>query len=188
MGPASIVNSTPMPDPIQAEEVDIQLTWEADARTELAIRRQAALMGFNTPADYLVQTIAKALASNDGDILITQDGRLVHKHHAHDSDGIPQDSKKASATHDVEATVRILTPFEVILGGNCPSAWIRASGTRTTEIVRKLSPSETVDAAKEPTEWSEIPASRGRWTDLQVGDRVVVRLFSASEGQPAPPG
>ena len=81
-----------MPDPIRAEEVNIQIIWVADARTELAIKRQATLMGFDTPADYLTQTIAKALATNDADIVISQDGRLVHKSHVHDMDGTPRDS------------------------------------------------------------------------------------------------
>jgi len=81
-----------MPDPIRAEEVNIELTWVVDARTELAIKRQATLMGFDTPADYLVQTIAKALATNDADVVISQDGRLVHKSRLHDMDGTPRDS------------------------------------------------------------------------------------------------
>ena len=89
------VDWIPMPDPIREEEVNIQLTWVADARTELAIKRQATLMGFDTPADYLTQTVAKALASNDADILISQEGRLVHKSHAHDSGGVPGAARKA---------------------------------------------------------------------------------------------
>ena len=86
-------NWAPMPDPIRKEEVNIELTWTADDRTELAIRRQASLMGFATPSDYLTQTIATTLASNDKDIAITQDGRLVHKSHAHDSDIPPQEGQ-----------------------------------------------------------------------------------------------
>jgi hypothetical protein len=43
-------NWIPMPDPIRKEEVNVQLAWTADARTELAIRRQANLMGFETPS------------------------------------------------------------------------------------------------------------------------------------------
>ena len=86
--------------------------------------------------------------------------------------------------YDIEATVRIVAPIEVILGGNCPSCWLHAPGIRATEIVRKLSPDEIVSAVQEPTEWSEIPTNRGHWTDLQVGDRVLVRLFFASEGEP----
>src|SRR6516164_412087 len=85
------VNWIPMPDPIREEEVNIQLTWTADARTELAIRRQANLMGFETPTDYITQIIARSLASNDEEIVITRDGRLVHKTHAYGSDGVPQD-------------------------------------------------------------------------------------------------
>jgi len=86
--------------------------------------------------------------------------------------------------YDIEATVRIVTTVEVILGGNCLLTWLHAPRIRSTEIVRKLSPEEIVSAVQEPTEWSEIPANRGRWADLQVGDRVVVRLFFASEGEP----
>ena len=81
-----------------------------------------------------------------------------------------------------------MSPVEVILGGNCPVDWIHALGTRSTEIIRKLSSDETISAIQEPTEWSEIPANLGQWTDLQVGDRVVVRLFFAGESQPVPPG
>ena len=87
--------------------------------------------------------------------------------------------------YDIEATVRIVAPVEVILGGNCPLTWLHALGIRSTEIVRKLSPDEIVSAVQEPTKWSEILVNRGDWTDLQVGDRVVVRLFFASEGEPA---
>jgi hypothetical protein len=84
------VNWTPMPDPIRKEEVDIQLAWTADARTELAIRRQANLMGFETPAGYLTQMIATPLATNDENTVITRDGLLVHRTDAYNSDGVPQ--------------------------------------------------------------------------------------------------
>ena len=80
-----------MPDPIREEEVKIQFSWTADSRTELAMRRQANLMGFETTSGYITQMIARALASNDEEIVITRDGRLVHKSHANDSDGVPQD-------------------------------------------------------------------------------------------------
>jgi hypothetical protein len=83
------INWTPMPDPIRKEEVNIQLAWTADARTELAIRRQANLMGFETPAGYLTQMIATTLASNDENTVITKDGRLVHQSGAYDSDTVP---------------------------------------------------------------------------------------------------
>ena len=63
-----------MPDPTLEEEVNIQLSWTADCRTELAIRRQANLMGFETTADYITQTIARALASNDEEMRPGQNG------------------------------------------------------------------------------------------------------------------
>jgi hypothetical protein len=91
ISPALDVNSTPMPDPIRKEEVNIALTWTADARTELAIRRQANLMGFETPADYLTQMIAVTLASDDKDTVITKDGRLVHLSGTYNSESVPLD-------------------------------------------------------------------------------------------------
>ena len=93
----------------------------------------------------------------------------------------PAGNRNSSAMYDIEATVQIVTPIELILSGNCPLAWLHALGVRSTEIVGKLSPGETVEVIQEPSEWSEIPANRGHWPDLQVGDRVVVRLFFASE-------
>jgi hypothetical protein len=82
---AKNANWISMPDPLRKEEVNIQVTWKADARTELAIKRQANLMGFETPADYLTQIMATALASNDENIVITRDGRIVHKPRAESS-------------------------------------------------------------------------------------------------------
>ena len=83
------VNWTPMPDPIRKEEINIRLAWTADARTELAIRRQANLMGFETPAGYLTKMIATTLATNDENTVIARDGRLVHQSGAYDSDPVP---------------------------------------------------------------------------------------------------
>ena len=47
------LNWIPMPDPIREEEVKIQLSWTADSRKELAIKRQANLMGFETTSGYI---------------------------------------------------------------------------------------------------------------------------------------
>ena len=80
-----------MPDPIRGEEVNIQLTWTADARTGGGDQTAGEPDGIDTPADFLTQMIAATLTSNDEDVVITQDGRLVRKIHAHDSGGVPQD-------------------------------------------------------------------------------------------------
>jgi hypothetical protein len=53
------------PDPIREEEVEIEFKWTADERTRQALERQAALMGFESRADYLHQLIAATLAGND---------------------------------------------------------------------------------------------------------------------------
>jgi hypothetical protein len=64
-------------DPIQESEVKIQLHWTADKRTTRALERQASLMGFATPADYLHQLIAATLAGNEADTYVLEDGTLT---------------------------------------------------------------------------------------------------------------
>jgi hypothetical protein len=64
-------------DPIQESEVKIELHWTADERTQRALERQASLMGFATPADYLYQLIAATLASNEADTYVLEDGTLT---------------------------------------------------------------------------------------------------------------
>ena len=59
------LNWIPLPDPLTGEEVRIQITWTANARTELAIRRQAKTNGFATPTDYLLQALAAVIAGNE---------------------------------------------------------------------------------------------------------------------------
>jgi hypothetical protein len=91
------VDWTPMPDPIRNEEVNIQLAWTADARTELAIRRQANLMGFETPAGYLTRMIARTQATDDENTVITRDGRLADRTYAYDSDPVPSNGNPRKA-------------------------------------------------------------------------------------------
>jgi hypothetical protein len=67
-------NWTPMPNPLREEKVNIQLSSTADPATELAIRRQAKLMGFDTPTDYLRQALAAVIAGNEEDTILTDDG------------------------------------------------------------------------------------------------------------------
>jgi hypothetical protein len=71
------VNWVPMPDPVTESEVNIDLKWIADSRTQLAIQRQTKLMGFESADDYLRHIIATTIASNEADTIITSDGRLV---------------------------------------------------------------------------------------------------------------
>ena len=57
------LNWIPWPDPIQEDEVHIDLgdAWTADERTRQAIERQAKLMGMS-PDKYLHQVLAAAIA------------------------------------------------------------------------------------------------------------------------------
>jgi hypothetical protein len=50
----------------------------ADARTQKAIERQAAIMGFESPAAYLLQALAAVISGNEADTFVTRNGRLVH--------------------------------------------------------------------------------------------------------------
>jgi hypothetical protein len=52
-------------NPIQEAEVKINLSWTADQRTTEAIERQATLMGFDSPKEYLEQAIAAVLSGNE---------------------------------------------------------------------------------------------------------------------------
>jgi hypothetical protein len=69
-------NCTPLPDPISESEVKLELHWSADEHTRAAIERQARLMGFDTPTDYLLQILAPTIASNEESTLIGPDGQL----------------------------------------------------------------------------------------------------------------
>ena len=66
-------NWIPLPDPIRESEVKLELAWSGDERTAKAIERQAALMGFESPNDYLHQLIAATLAGNEDDSYILED-------------------------------------------------------------------------------------------------------------------
>jgi hypothetical protein len=70
---AKKVNWISLLDPLPEEEVNIEITWTADQRTELAIRRRAKLMGFDTPTDYLRQALAAVIACNEEDTILTDD-------------------------------------------------------------------------------------------------------------------
>ena len=68
----------PLADPIRESQVKLTLNWSADQRTTKAIERQAALMGFETPTEYLLQLIAATIAGNEEDTYVGADGQLVN--------------------------------------------------------------------------------------------------------------
>jgi hypothetical protein len=71
------VNWTDLPDPLREEEVRIQITWTADARTTAAIERQAKKVGCDSPTEYLEQILASFIADDEADTIITDDGRIL---------------------------------------------------------------------------------------------------------------
>jgi 2-C-methyl-D-erythritol 4-phosphate cytidylyltransferase len=69
-----------LPDRLTENQVSIQLSWTADARTA-AIERQARLAGFQTPQAYFHQAIAAVIAGNEEDTAITDDGTIIQMPH-----------------------------------------------------------------------------------------------------------
>ena len=51
-------NRIPLPGPIQEDEVKLEFTWRADHRTRIALERQARLMWFENPTEYMFDIIA----------------------------------------------------------------------------------------------------------------------------------
>jgi hypothetical protein len=82
------LNWIPLPDPLTEEEVRIKITWTTNARTELAIRRQAKLMGFTTPTDYLLQALAAVIAGNEEDTILTDAGGFLCSRDGYGQGGI----------------------------------------------------------------------------------------------------
>jgi hypothetical protein len=90
---APTLNWIQLPDPIKYNEVKIDLDWTADERTQKAIERQAAIMGYESPTAYLRQAIASVVESGEEDTILTLDGRFLHgtSSGAYGSDGMGQD-------------------------------------------------------------------------------------------------
>jgi hypothetical protein len=68
----------PLPDAIRESEINLTLNWSADERTTAAIKRQAALMGFESPTAYLLQALAATIAGNEEDTFLDANGRLLN--------------------------------------------------------------------------------------------------------------
>jgi hypothetical protein len=67
----------PLPDPISEEQVSLELSLSADARTTRSIERQAKLMDFATANEYLHEMIGATIAGHEEATVITEDGQLV---------------------------------------------------------------------------------------------------------------
>jgi hypothetical protein len=63
-------NWTPLSNPLQEDEVKLELTWKADKRTLAALERQAKLNGFDNPAEYMLDIISFRLATDEADTVV----------------------------------------------------------------------------------------------------------------------
>jgi len=77
----------PLADPIRESQIKLTLDWHADQRTTRAIKRQARLMGFESPTAYLLQTLVATIVSNEEDTFIGPDGQLF------DCCSLPEDAQ-----------------------------------------------------------------------------------------------
>ena len=68
---------TRLPDTIEEEEFELQISWTADERTTEAILRQSELMGFESGTDYLIQLITAIVADSEKDTYVNDAGELA---------------------------------------------------------------------------------------------------------------
>jgi hypothetical protein len=78
------------PTALTLEEVKLDITWTADAKTTAALKRQANCNSFQSVKDYLEATIAVMLASDEEDTVLANDGRFVSGCYAYDENVAPR--------------------------------------------------------------------------------------------------
>ena len=71
------LNWKPLPDPITEDQVNIHITWTADARTTAALERQAKKIGFDTVDEYVLSAVVHHLVMDEEDAVIADDGRIL---------------------------------------------------------------------------------------------------------------
>jgi hypothetical protein len=71
------LNWRPLPDQITEDQVNIEITWSADARTTAALKRQAAKIGFESVNDYVRSMVFEILVNDEEDSVLVDDGRTV---------------------------------------------------------------------------------------------------------------
>jgi hypothetical protein len=66
----------PLPDPLQEDEVEIQLTWKANGCTRVALERQAKLNQFDSVTEYLLGIVIDRLLDDEADTVQRMDGNF----------------------------------------------------------------------------------------------------------------
>ena len=85
--------------------------------------------------------------------------------------------------YEVVATVTTATLTELKVIANCPFDWAQAPGVKSREIQRKLLPGEALPQLDGPVVEMELLGNRLWQPTLQLGDRVIVRLFFPGESR-----
>jgi hypothetical protein len=83
-------NWIPYPNPLVEEEVKLDITWTADAKTTEALERQVRCYELASVKDYFLQIIAAQLAGDEEDTVLTGDRRFVSGCSAIDENLVPR--------------------------------------------------------------------------------------------------
>jgi hypothetical protein len=83
----------------------------------------------------------------------------------------------------VIGTVTSATPTELKVTCNCPLDWVQAPDVKSSEIQRKLLPGEIFSGPTGSVVEQELLGNRLWQPDLELGDKVVVRLFFPGESR-----
>jgi hypothetical protein len=81
----------------------------------------------------------------------------------------------------IEATVTTATPTELKVTGLCPIEWTQTPATISSEVLRKLLPGENLSHPDTQVVQLELLGNRIFQPTLQLGDRVLARLFFPGE-------
>jgi hypothetical protein len=79
-----------LPDPITEDQIDIQITWTANATTTTALERQARKIGCDSVHDYVWFAVVDHLVMDEQDSVLTDGGRIVAGWETMGEDGFPK--------------------------------------------------------------------------------------------------
>ena len=83
--------------------------------------------------------------------------------------------------YEIEVIVTTLTRTELKLTANWPLFWLQVPGS--VEILRTLLPGEIVPPLNVSVKRLEFPVNGGFRSNLQLGDRLIVRCFFKGESR-----
>jgi hypothetical protein len=78
------------PTPLRKDEVKLDISWTADAKTTAALERQAQCNECSSVKEYLLKMITERLADDEEDTVLSNDGRFVWGGYALDENDTPR--------------------------------------------------------------------------------------------------